>query len=101
MSAKTAIGAKSAATDPSASRNYSDSETTRLLCAAAYLDRPFRDFLLKSVRENWHRAIAPNFGVNMAAVLYHCGHARRILNRRELCCPGLPQSLFSSTTQVQ
>lgn len=63
---------------------YKYAETTRLLCAAAWLDRGFRDTILKWYHEdNRHRATAPNFGVDMATVVRHCARARSVLNSRE------------------
>jgi hypothetical protein len=64
--------------------SYKNSETSRLLCAAAYLDRQFRDLVIKSCLENRHKAMAPNFGVDMATVVSHCEKARRLLDSREL-----------------
>jgi hypothetical protein len=63
---------------------YKYAETTRLLCAAAWLDSGFRDTVLKWYHEdNRHRATAPNFGVDMATVTRHCARARAALNSRE------------------
>jgi hypothetical protein len=63
---------------------YKDSETTRLLCASAYLNGKFRDEVIKSCVEDHYRAIGPSFGVDMATVVRHCCNARRKLNSREL-----------------
>jgi hypothetical protein len=64
---------------------YKFAETTRLLCAAAWLDRRFRETVLKWYHEdNRHRATAPNFGVDMATVVRHCERARAALNNREV-----------------
>lgn len=63
---------------------YKYAETTRLLCAAAWLDGGFRDMVLKQYHEdNRHRATAPNFGVDMTTVVLHCERARAALNSRE------------------
>jgi hypothetical protein len=64
---------------------YKHAETTRLLCAAAWLDSGFRNTVLKwYYDDNRHRATAPNFGVDMATVVRHCARARSALNSREL-----------------
>jgi hypothetical protein len=63
---------------------YKFAETTRLLCAAAWLDGGFRNTVLKWYHEdNRHRATAPNFGVDMATVVRQCARARSALNSRE------------------
>ena len=69
---------------PVAGETYKHSETTRLLCAAAYLDRKFRDEVLKHTLENRHRAMGACFGLDMATVVRHCSRAKRILDRRTL-----------------
>lgn len=64
--------------------HYKQAETTRLLCASAYLDRGFREHVLKWFHEDSrHRATAPSFGVDMATVVGHCERARRELNSRD------------------
>lgn len=63
---------------------YKHAETTRLLCAAAYLNRSVREFLLESFRDNRHRAVGPNYGVDMPTVLRHCKCAHRKLNKQEI-----------------
>ncbi|WP_139198405.1 hypothetical protein [Syntrophus gentianae] len=63
---------------------YKNSETSRLLCAAAYLDRQFRNQVIKFCLEDKHRAIGPSFGVDMATVVRHCRNAKRKLDSREL-----------------
>ncbi|MGC2546431.1 MAG: hypothetical protein WA426_11340, partial [Silvibacterium sp.] len=71
---------------------YKYAETTRLLCAAAWLDSGFRNIVLKWYHEdNRHRATAPNFGVDMATVIRQCARARSALNSREawLLIPGV------------
>lgn len=69
---------------PVAGETYKQSETTRLLCAAAYLDREFRDIVLKFCLEKRHHALGACFGIDMPTVVRHCRNARRILSRREL-----------------
>ncbi|MGB9146708.1 MAG: hypothetical protein WCC14_12855 [Acidobacteriaceae bacterium] len=64
---------------------YKHAETTRLLCAAAWLDRGFRETVLKWFHEDSrHRATAPSFGVDMATVVHQCERARSALNSREV-----------------
>jgi hypothetical protein len=41
------------------------SESTRYLCAAAYLDRGFANQVITKVLEGEHRAVAPSYGVDV------------------------------------
>ena len=70
---------------------YKNSETTRLLCAAAYLDRKFRELVFKHCLDNRHRALGASFGVDMPTVVRHCRRAKRISSKRilSLFLPGL------------
>lgn len=52
-------------------------ESTRYLCAAAYLDHAFADRVVERVLHERHRAVAPSYGVDLHAVLRHCIAARR------------------------
>jgi len=64
--------------------SWKTSETSRLLCAAAYLDRHFREEVIASCVHEKHRAIAPSFGVDMTTVVRHCHTAKRKLDNREV-----------------
>ncbi len=76
---------------PAAGELYKQSETTRLLCAAAYLDRKFREVVVKYCLDNRHRAFGACFGVNIPTVVRHCRRAKRIFGKRTLFLflPGL------------
>jgi hypothetical protein len=52
-------------------------ESTRHLCAAAHLDRDFRDRAIEELVENRHRIAAPTPGTQAARVLAECLRARR------------------------
>lgn len=69
-------------TAPLTNRKTEDgsSDTTRYLCAAAYLDRGFCNKVLDEIFEESHRFTAPSFGVDVVQVVKHCLAANR-LNR--------------------
>ena len=71
-------------TKPVAGETYKNSETTRLLCAAAYLDRQFRDLVIKFCVDDRHHALGACFGLDMTTVVQHCRHAKRIIGMRSL-----------------
>src|SRR5579863_320587 len=67
---------------PSPSTNRSSTgikhtETTRYLCAAAHLDANFRNYVIKHIVEEEHKAIGESFGVDAVSVAKHCLAARR------------------------
>jgi hypothetical protein len=51
---------------------------TRYLCAAAYRDRRFADWVIDEVLENELRATAPSYGVDVLPVIRHCVRARAL-----------------------
>ena len=51
---------------------------TRHLCAAAYIDRPFRDAVIDEVYSRTDRAIAPNPGIDAVPILRHARYARTL-----------------------
>jgi hypothetical protein len=59
---------------PSSSRH---TETTRLLAAAAYHDRRYRQKVLREIEEQPFRAFSPEFGIDRPAILGHCRKAQR------------------------
>lgn len=67
----------------------SRTDSTRYLCAAAYLDKPFRDQAIAELLEDRHRAVATMPGVGIATVLKHCLAARRRKTVRDLILTGL------------
>src|SRR5437870_4635465 len=64
-------------------------ETTRYLCAAAYIDRRFADEAISGVLEEEHRAVAPSYGVDLVPVIRHCLAARRRRLVRDAILVGL------------
>src|SRR5437667_11875683 len=67
----------------------SRTDSSRYLCAAAYLDKPFRDQAIAQLLEGRHRAVAAMPGVDTASVLKHCLAARRRKTVRDLILTGL------------
>lgn len=65
------------------------SETTRYLCAAAYLDRGFANHVITKVLEEEHRAVAPSYGVDVVPVVRHCLTAERRRRLRDLALIGV------------
>ncbi|MCY9786024.1 hypothetical protein KIK06_19215 [Nocardiopsis sp. EMB25] len=59
-------------------RVHARSEVTRLLCAAAYTDRGFRNGVIKELVEHPERSVAPSLGFDAVPVLRHCLRARRM-----------------------
>lgn len=53
------------------------SETTRYLCAATHLDPQFRHRVLRETINQPFRAVAPNYGMDVAPVARHAVAARR------------------------
>jgi hypothetical protein len=64
-------------------------ETTRYLCAAAYLHRRFADDVITKVLEEEHRAVAPSYGVDIVPVVRHCLTAQRRRLTRDAVLTGL------------
>ncbi len=56
---------------------FSDTDTTRCLCAAAHLDVLFRNRAIRQLVEEHHRAAGPSPGVDEQMVVQHCLAARR------------------------
>jgi len=67
----------------SAGEGYKNSESSRLLCAAAYLNSGFRKQVVKKYSHEQCKAFAPSFGIDLATVVQHCHRAERKLNQRE------------------
>lgn len=60
------------------SRDYSRSETTRLLCAGAYVHGLFRRRVIEELVEHEERSVAPSLGIDAVPVLAHALRARRL-----------------------
>ncbi|REE96538.1 hypothetical protein [Thermomonospora umbrina] len=52
--------------------------STRYLCAAAYLDDPFARKVIKEFVQEDSRGVVPSFGFDLAQVIGHCLRARRM-----------------------
>ncbi|HZD00502.1 MAG TPA: hypothetical protein VFA46_10035 [Actinomycetes bacterium] len=72
-----------------ATRPSQPSETTRYLCAAAYLDRRFAEHVITKVLQEEHRAVAPSYGVDIVPVVRHCLTAQRRRQIRDAVLTGL------------
>jgi hypothetical protein len=59
-------------------------ETTRYLCAAAYLDEDVQDYVMKNIVEEEHRAIGQLYGVDVVPVVKWCFAARQRIFTRNL-----------------
>lgn len=59
-------------------------ETTRYLCAAAHLDEDFREYAIKNVFEEEHRAVGESYGVDIIPVAKWCYAARQRVFYRDL-----------------
>ncbi|SDL45661.1 hypothetical protein SAMN05216298_3894 [Glycomyces sambucus] len=64
-------------------------DATKHLCAAAYLDREFRDRVIDEVYRREDRAIAPNPGTDAAPILRHVLKARTIDTAQQALLAGL------------
>ncbi|WP_159941024.1 MULTISPECIES: hypothetical protein [unclassified Nocardiopsis] len=53
-------------------------EVTRRLCLGAYLDRVFRDTVVRRIVEEPERVTAPSYGFDAVPVVAHCLRAREI-----------------------
>jgi hypothetical protein len=51
---------------------------TRRMCAGVYLDREFRDQVLRSVYCDWRRRVAPSYGFDLVVVSAHAWRAWRL-----------------------
>jgi hypothetical protein len=52
-------------------------ETTRYLCAAAHLNAPFRNYVIKHIVEEDHKAVGESFGADIVSIVRHCLAARQ------------------------
>ncbi len=53
------------------------SNATRYLCAAAYLDPPFANSVIRELIAS-HRGVVPSLDFDLGPIIRHCLHARRI-----------------------
>ncbi|MEV3937961.1 hypothetical protein AB0K52_18520 [Glycomyces sp. NPDC049804] len=63
---------------PASVPRHRKNSATQHLCAAAYLDRDFRNGIVDEVVDRHDRAIAPNPGTDAVPILRHIGSARSI-----------------------
>jgi len=66
------------------SEDLKHTETTRYLCAAAHLQKDFREHVIRQIVEEDHRAIGECINVDIASVVKHCLAARRRVTLRNI-----------------
>jgi hypothetical protein len=59
-------------------------DTTRYLCAAAYQNKTFRNYVIEQIIDQKHKAIGPAYGVDLATVARHCLIAKRFEIGRDI-----------------
>lgn len=52
-----------------------DSAATRHLCAGVYVDRPFRDLIIRKVHNDARHRVAPSYGCDLVPVVRHAWRA--------------------------
>ena len=57
--------------------------TTRYLCAAAYIDNGFANRVIRALLTT-RRAVAPSLNLDLGPIIWHCQRARRIILFRDL-----------------
>ena len=57
--------------------NSTKTDTTRYLCAAAYIDRNFRNSVIQQIFKEEYKAIAISYGVDLPIVVKHCLVAKK------------------------
>lgn len=85
--------------------DFKKTDATRYLCAAAYLDSTFRDYVIRELIEERHKAVGPSHGVDAVAVAKHCLAVRRRKRMRDLWLavlflPVLFSALFGGLEQL-
>lgn len=81
--------------NPQLHSNMAHTETTRYLCAAAHVDPKFRDYVMKHIVEEEHRAIGELYGVDIIPIVQWGFAARqRTLSRDMVLFILLPIAIF-------
>ncbi|WP_067831538.1 hypothetical protein [Actinomadura kijaniata] len=76
-------------TKPPAERSERGDETTRHLCAGVYLDRRFRNLVLRRVLHEPHRRVAPSYGFDLVPVVDHAWRCWVLETTRHACTVAL------------
>lgn len=76
---------------------HGTTQVTRNLCAAAYNHPAFRNEVIHELVDERDRVLAPSFGVDVVAVVWHCLRARRI----EACREGAVLALYLAFATAQ
>ncbi|MFE9746114.1 hypothetical protein ACFYOT_14500 [Saccharothrix saharensis] len=78
-----------AATTPAGVRDDRQSTATRHLCAGVYLDREFRDRVIRDVHNDCRHRVAPSYGFDLVAVVEHARRAWALGTAYQLCLVAL------------
>jgi hypothetical protein len=70
---------------PAAARARTDTAATRHLCAGVYLDRAYRDLVIRKVHNDPRHRVAPSAGFDLVAVVWHAWRARLLDDAEHLC----------------
>jgi hypothetical protein len=70
------------------------SETTRHLCAGVYLEREFRDTVLRRVHNDLRRRVAPSYGFDLVPVIDHAWRAWRLEAAQDMAVLSLFATAF-------
>src|SRR2546430_17680616 len=65
-----------------------ENAANRRMCAGAYLDREFRDSVLREVYNDRNRRVAPPYGFNAVLGLRHARRARWLQTCQQILVPG-------------
>ncbi|NJM73318.1 MAG: hypothetical protein HC862_26105 [Scytonema sp. RU_4_4] len=64
--------------------NLKETEATRYLCAAAYIDKKFREDVIQQTIKEKYRTVAVSPGVDLQTVVKHCLLAKRLEFSRDV-----------------
>ncbi len=73
------------ATTPAGVRDDRQSTATRHLCAGVYLNREFRDRVIREVHNDCRHRVAPSYGFDLVAVVEHARRAWALGTAYQLC----------------
>lgn len=68
----------------------SDSAATRHLCADVYVDRPFRDLVIRKIHNDARHRVAPSYGFDLVPVVRHAWWAWLLDTGQQLAMLGIP-----------
>ncbi|WP_033437383.1 hypothetical protein [Saccharothrix sp. NRRL B-16314] len=77
------------ATTPAGVRDDRQSTATRRMCAGVYLNREFRDLVIRDVHNDCRHRVAPSYGFDLVAVVEHARRAWALGTAYQLCLVAL------------